>query len=406
MNSRERMKRFLNGESVDRIPCGLGGCETAGLHNVAYDRLKTILGENSVSNRMGTFMNNAVFDVEVLEAMGSDVVLAGSRMNPSRFFGPGHEAGWKPLDIWDITIQVPQDWTFHKDPDGTWWWGENTKCPPGSYYFDPVPRPQSDAPAQAPEPPSPDDYNPSHELDPNYLSRLTESVRWLYENTTLSVACGESIQSLQLEPGGMEQWYMRMVTDPHECAAFLDKAVEAGLAQLRQLNQAVGQYCDTLHIAHDMGDSRGVCIGPELWRKIYKPAYKKFFAGWHEITDMKCSLHCCGAISEIIGDLIECGVDMLNPVQISAADMNPATLKERFGNDIIFYGGVYDAIDFMSFKNAQDVYDGVRANIQALSKGGSYLFAGVHNLPGDLQEDHLRAMLDAYHDCQALPACL
>lgn len=406
MNSRERMRRFLNGESVDRIPCGLGGGETAGLHNVAYDRLKRILGVTSDSNRMGTFMNNAVFDVDVLEAMGADVVLAGTRMNPARFFGPGHEAGWKPLQIWDITMQVPEEWAFREDADGAWWWDEHKKCPPGSYYFDPVPRATSDAPARDPEPPSPDDYHPSHELDPDYLSRLTESARWLYENTTLSVACGESITSLQLEPGGMEQWYIRMVTDPDECAAFLDKAVDAGLAQLRQLDQALGQYCDILHIAHDMGDSRGVCIGPDLWRRIYKPAYKKFFTTWHEITDMKCSLHCCGAISEIIGDLIECGVDMLNPVQISAADMNPADLKERFGNDIIFYGGVYDAIHFMSFKNAQDVYDGVKANIQTLSQGGSYLFAGVHNLPGDLPEDHLRAMLDAYHDCQADPDCL
>lgn len=395
MTSRERIRAFLDGKSIDRIPNGLGGCETAGLHNVAYERLKKILGVSSGRNRMSTFMNNAVFELEVLEAMGADVVLAGSRMNPSQFFGPGSEDGWKEIEIWDTLVQIPSDWEFRRDPDGTWWWGDNRKCPPGTYYFDWVPQPV----VEEPQPPSPEDYHPSHEIDPAYLARLTTSAKWLHENTDLSVTCGESINSLQLEPGGMQQWYMRMVTDPDDCAEFLDKAVEAGLANLQQLDAAVGEYCDMLMIAHDMGDNRGVCIGPQLWRKIYKPFYKRFFAEWHRITDMKCSLHCCGAVSDIIGDLVECGVDVINPVQISAANMEPAVLNERFGRDIIFYGGSYDAIAFKSFENADQVYDGVKANIEALSKSGRYLFAGVHNLPGDLPEAHLRAMLDAYHDC-------
>ena len=113
---------------------------------------------------------------------------------------------------------------------------------------------------------------------------------------------------------------------------------------------------------------------------------------------MKINLHSCGGVSSILGDLIECGVDIFNPVQISAAGMSPRELKAKFGKDLIFWGGGYDAQLSNREASYEEVYREVRENIRVLGEGGGYIFAGVHNLPADTPESHLRAMMDAYRD--------
>ena len=400
MTPRERMKAFLAGEAVDRIPNGLGCCETAGLHNVTYHHFKEVLGVDDRSNRVTTFMYDAVFEPSVLGAMEGDCILLGSRMCPSRLWGPTAESEWKDLDIWGTTIQVPNAWNFRKDPDGTYWWNDSWKCPPGGLYFDPPPsRIATDF--SVCEQPKPEDFSPSRELPEPLLRRLREDAQWLHENTDYCIFCGEMISDLQLTPGGTQAWWMRMVEEPKACHAFLDKAVDAALAQLRQLDQYVGGYCDVLGIAHDMGDTRGVTIGPDLWREIYKPHYKRLFTEWHKITRMKVNLHTCGSIVDILDDLIECGVDILNPVQISARGMVPEVLAERFGDRITFLGGVFDSVSLPPGTDPAIVYEQVKRNIETLSRHGRYIFAGLHNLPGDTPKEHLAAMMEGYRDCRA-----
>lgn len=404
MTPRERMRRFLNGETVDRIPNGLGGCETAGLHNVAYDKLKRVLGVRDPANRVCTFMNNAIFEPTVLRAMEGDIVLLGSRMCPSRFWGPEAAAEWKPLHIWDIELQVAREWQFRRDADGTWWWGGNM-CPPGGYYFDPPAGQAVGVNLDQLHWPSPDGFRPAHDLPDEYLRRLADQARWLHDHTDYCIACGEIIQDLQLRPGGTQSWWMRLAAEPEACHEFLGRAVDAGLAQLRQLHDAIGGCCSILGIADDMGDTRGITVGPDLWRQVYKPHYKRLFAGWHKITGMKVNLHTCGSMATILDDLIECGVDLYNPVQISANGMQPAELKRRFGGRVTFYGGAFDAVNVSASVPPEAVYDQVKANIRALSRGGGYVFAGVHNLPADIPESHLSAMLAAYRDCRCEGEC-
>jgi len=398
------MTKFLKHEPVDRIPNGLGGCETAGLHNLAYHKFKRVLGVDDPANRVCTFMNNAIFEPPVIDAMQGDVILLRSRMCPSRFWGPDAAREWKPLHIWDIDLQVAEKWQFRQEPDGTWWWDNSTKCVPGSLYFDWLPSGELmklDDVAN----PSPKDFHRPHQIDETLLAKLAEDAKFLYENTDYAIGCGEMIDDLQLAPGGGPSWWMRMASDPDSCHEFIDKAVDASLAQLRQLEQAVGKYCAWLGIADDMGNTRGITIGPEMWRKIYKPHYKRLFTEWHKITKMKVNLHTCGSMCGILDDLIECGVDIYNPVQISANDMEPADLKRRFGGRLIFYGGVFDAVQLPVTTDADVVYETVKRNIRTFSAGGGYIFAGVHNLPGDIPEPHLRAMLQAYRDCRDDKSC-
>lgn len=395
LTSRERVRAVLARQPTDRIPNGLGGTETTGLHLLAYQNLKRILGVDHLPCRMSSFMTTALVEPPVLSGMGGDIILLASKLCPGRFWGPGAEGDWHEATFWGERVQTPRAWSFTHAADGTIYWdGTQTKCPPGGIYFDYYPNP--DAPAPDPRP-SPDDYHPPLDIPDELLRGLEEAASWLYHHTEYSISCGEMITDLQLAPGGTENWWMRLVEEPQAAHDFLAKATEAALRQVTLLDQAIGKYVDMMQIAHDLGDGRGVTIGAQRWREIYKPHYRELLQGWHARTRMKVNLHCCGSVSDILDDLIECGVDVYNPVQISGTNMSPASLKARFGERLIFYGGAFDAIQTPPSTAEDVVYETVRANIQSLSAGGGYLFAGVHNIPGDTPVGHLRAILRAYN---------
>jgi uroporphyrinogen decarboxylase len=112
---------------------------------------------------------------------------------------------------------------------------------------------------------------------------------------------------------------------------------------------------------------------------------------------MRVNLHSCGSIAEILPDLIECGLEVLNPVQTSAAGMDIPSLKRRFGNDLVFWGGAYNPQLISTDMGYEEVFDAVRQNVRLLGDGGGFIFSGVHNLPATLPESHIRAMLDAWN---------
>ena len=120
----------------------------------------------------------------------------------------------------------------------------------------------------------------------------------------------------------------------------------------------------------------------------------------NRITRMKVHLHCCGSVYDFMDDLIECGVDVFNPARISAKDVEPQRLKSAFGDRIIFYGGAFDPVQTPPHRPPEAAYETVKKNILTLSQGGGYIFAGVHNIPGDRPTAHLRAILEAYRDCR------
>lgn len=398
MTSRERVRTVLKKEIPDRVPNALGGCETVGLHVLTYRRLQNVLGLPQTPPKMDTFMCNAVFERDVISAMEGDVLLLASpRMCKADLRGEGAERQWKQQFMWDAPFLVPEadQFTTRKDGSLVWETCGNTVCPKGAYFFD------------AAEPsdfmgdfdyPDPDDYCPPHELDEKFLRNLERIAKECYETTDLCLSLGETITDLQIQPGGYIGSLLLMKEEPDVMKEFLQKSVDAALAQLKQLDQAVGKYIDILAIAHDFGDNRGVTIGPELWREIYRPYYQQLFGKWKQITHMKINLHSCGSITDILPDLIECGLDIINPLQTSAHNMEANLLKQRFGKDLIFWGGGYDAQLFRPEDDYNAVYQKVSTTIDLFKEGGGYLFGGVHNLPAEISELHLRAMFDAFYD--------
>ncbi len=398
MTSRERVRAVLEHRLPDRVPNGLGGCETAGMHVVAYDKLQEVLGVEKQPTRIDTFMTNAVFEEPVIKAMDGDIILLDSpNMCKGRLRGDV-TAQWKEQELWGKTYRVPLQEQFEQLADGSIIWKHREReylCPKDTYYFDKAVATDMFAEIEVPDP---DKFQPKDTIDETMLRHLEEQAKRLYNETDLSICLGESVRDLQYTPGGMLGGMVLMMEEPDVIKAFLEKCLQAALKQIELLEQAVGKYVDILSIAHDFGDNRGVMIGAPLWREIYKPFYKRLFEGWHARTDMKVNLHSCGAISEILGDLIECGVDIFNPVQTSAAGMDAALLKEKFGKDLVFWGGAYDAQLIPESADYDAVYHAVCKNIKTLGKDGGFIFSGVHNLPATLPSHHIRAMIDAYKD--------
>ena len=164
----------------------------------------------------------------------------------------------------------------------------------------------------------------------------------------------------------MIQWLILLKENPEIMGEFLDKSVRSALSQLEQLDQAVGKYVDILSIAHDFGDNRDVLIGAGLWREVYKKPYFDLFQGWKKLTDMKINFHSCGSVYSILDDLIDCGVDIINPVQTSARNMSASKLKADFGDKVIFWGGAYDSQSFSPSDSYDEVYAKVADNINIL----------------------------------------
>lgn len=400
MNSRERVNKVLNHEIPDYLPNCWGGCETAGLHVMPYQELVAALGLPHRVPRVDTFMFNAVMDEDVLVKMQGDMLLIASPRMCSRPLRS--KEGWKRHSLFGMELELTDNFSLEHTSEMTYLLDNGVRfaqCPIGGTYFDSIPNGDM---FDFEEVPDPKNYRPNHDIPDEKLRELENIARTAYENTEYALALGESIEDLQLTPGGMLSWYEALLNEPEVTDEYLSKTVDAALDQILLLDQAVGKYCSVMCIAHDLGDNRGVTMGAPLFRSRYKPHYKRLFEGWHARTNMKIDMHSCGSIAEILSDLVECGVDVLNPVQVSAVNMSPENIRSIVGDKIVFHGGAFDCIQTPPDVDAETVYQQVKKNIGVLAANGNYLFAGVHNTAATTPRAHIEAVLRAYQDMRGM----
>ena len=279
MNSRELVRKVLNRQIPDYVPNGLGGCETTGLHVLAYYKLQEVLDVKPVPPKICTFMTNAVFELDVINKMKGDIILLASPnmcKSPFRKTSPDEILKWKNQMLWAKNFQIPENDIFTKKDDGSvvWETAGRSVCPNGGYFFDHAGDKNSNSgfydDIYTDNLPSPNDFNPNHNLNEDLLRNLENSAKTLHEETDLSICMGEILSDLQIQPGGMVKSMILMKQYPEIMREFLYKCAHAALSQLKQLEQAIGKYVDILQIAHDIGDNRDVLIGADLWREIYK----------------------------------------------------------------------------------------------------------------------------------------
>jgi uroporphyrinogen decarboxylase len=177
------------------------------------------------------------------------------------------------------------------------------------------------------------------------------------------------------------------------------KLMEDYLKMLDRLIKGVGDYVDIFVVGgDDLGSNQAGFMSPDVFRELFKPKFEKVWSFIHDNSDIKIMIHSCGSIYEYIPDLIDAGVDILNPVQTTAANMEPERLKKEFGKDVTFWGGGCNTRDVLPFKSPKEVKEDVKRRIEVFGEGGGFVFNQIHNVLANIPIENIIAMLDAAYE--------
>jgi uroporphyrinogen-III decarboxylase len=192
-----------------------------------------------------------------------------------------------------------------------------------------------------------------------------------------------------------EIWYEYLVSHEDYIRAIFERQTEVALKNLELYRQAVGDRIDVLFMSGtDFGTQRGPICSPQLFRSLWKPYFTKLNAWVHQHTPWKIFYHSCGGILPIIPDLIDCGVDILNPVQCSAEGMDAQNLKQKFGDKLTFWGGGVDTQKVLPFGTVADVRKEVAERVEIFSPGGGFVFNTIHNIQQSTPVENILAMYE------------
>ncbi|NLB72889.1 MAG: hypothetical protein GX795_02505 [Firmicutes bacterium] len=198
---------------------------------------------------------------------------------------------------------------------------------------------------------------------------------------------------------GFEQFYMDLAGDHALACRVMDRLLEIEMNYYDLLLDRIGQHIDIVQEGNDLATQKGLMISPATYRQLVKPRQQKLYSFIKKkAPHVKIMLHSCGAVRDIIPDFIEVGVDILNPVQVSADGMDPAELKRDFGRDLTFWGGGVDTQSVLPHGTPQQVKDEVKKKIEQLAPGGGFVFAAVHNIQHDVPPENLVALWQAVEE--------
>lgn len=413
MNSRERISIALRHQEADRIPLDLGGCGQTGMQVSTVYALRQALKLDPPGTPVKViepFQMLGEIKSDLQELLGVDCISVGGSTN---FFGFRNE-GWKPWTTFDGTpVLVPE--LFNTEPDQTgkiyqYPQGDRSAppcavMPKGGYYFDSVVR-------QNPlveELLDPADNTEEFQLIPeDELAYLKKAAEDAYKNTDKALVLGlggMAFGDIALVPGptlkhpkgirDMEEWYISTVTRKEYVYAVFERQCEIALQNLPKIFAAVGNLPSVAWVSGtDFGAQNNCFISPKAFRSMYKPFMTEINNWIHAHTTWKTFIHTCGSIMPLIPDIIEAGFDILNPVQISAVNMDPQELKNRFGDQITFWGGGIDTQRVLPFGTPDEVRRQVQRNIEIFGKGGGYVFNPIHNVQSKVPVENLLAMYE------------
>ncbi len=412
--SRERVLQSLNHQQPDRTPLDLGSTSVTGIAAASLDRLRQALGlEPRTVHVHEPYQMLGQVDDDVLDALGVDIV---GLFDGGTLFG-FPVGDWKPFTLSDGTpVMVPG--LFNTEPDASgdlyqYPQGDRTVPPSGrmpkdGFYFDAVER-------QEP-------YDPEH-LDPEEWTRdmyslLTDEqlrtietrAKALYEGTSRALignfgqgAFGDIalVPGLQVKhPKGIRavaDWYMATALYPDYIHGIFERQCEIALQNLEMYHQAVGERLAAIFVSGtDFGSQRSALISPRAYRSMYMPYHKRVNDWMHQHTTWKTFFHSCGSMVDIYDHFVEAGVDIVNPVQISAAGMDPEVLKERWGDKLVFWGGGVDTQHVLPFGTPEEVREHVKHNVEVFGRNGGFVFNSVHNIQSGIPVENLVALFEAF----------
>ncbi|HID78446.1 MAG TPA: hypothetical protein EYP56_20955 [Planctomycetaceae bacterium] len=378
MTSRERLLAALNHQVPDRVPIDLGGNQT-GIHKFAYQALLDHLGLRDELTIMDSVQQLARPCEAVLERFHVD----------TRYIAAGPGAGFdgtivqrrRDGRLWhDLTDEFGVRWSMPDDQP---------------LYMDISYHPLADATLDDLR-----DYPFPRGDDPARFEGLRQRALEIRNETPYAVVSGIAgvVYEICWYMRGLEQWFMDMIRQPAFCEALLDRTLAFWMDWFRLFLDEVGDLVDVIMIGDDLAGQHGPLFRPEFYRRVVKPRQRQLVQYICSRTDARIWYHTCGACAAFIPDLIDNGIHILNPVQVSAAGMDPETLKSRFGDRLVFWGGAIDAQHVLPGASPDEVRRAVRRNVEIFKRGGGYVFNNVHNIQAGVPPENIVALFDAAYE--------
>ena len=375
MTSRERLRAALRHEEPDRVPIDLGGFQT-GIHLKAYQSLIKRLGFEEELRVLDPVQQLAIPSESVLERFHVDVryISAGA---PDGFPG-GMRQSRRGGRLWhDLTDEFGVVWSMPDD-----------QC----LYMDISYHPLAGATVQDIE-----RYPFPNGGDPTRFFGLRDRALEIRNNTTCALSSGICGVTYELcwYMRGLEQWFMDIVQNPAVCEALLDRTSQFWVDWMTGFLGEVGDLLDVIMIGDDLAGQNGPLFSPVFYRAVVKPRQRRVVDVIKRMTDAKIWYHTCGSCGEFIPDLIDNGIDILNPIQTGARDMDPEKLKREFGKRIVFWGGGIDAQHILPYATPTQVRQEVEKSLRTFKPGGGYVFCNCHNIQPEVPPENIVALYDA-----------
>ncbi len=368
MTHRERVLRALNHEEPDRVPMDLGGCLASSMVGQAYPALRRELGlADSNTRETLHYAGLAVIDEDVRQALDVDIVHAPNTFGTSD------------------AVKIISDDRFIDE------WGVCWRRPEhGHFYVDEAPFARHATPAAVAryEWPSAENLVRVEGLA-NQLRRLRRE-----SDYAISLELRGRVMSIGQFLRGFGEWLMDLVDNRSFAAALLDRTTQIQIEVNEKLLREVGDLVDIVYTSDDLGAQDGPLFSPACFADLFAPHFRRLWGHIRSRTSAKLMHHCCGSVVPFIGSFVEMGVEVLNPIQVSAARMEPAKLKAEFGADLSFWGGI-DTRTVMPRGTVADVRDEVRRRVTEMASGGGYILAAVHNLQPEVPPANIVAMYRA-----------
>jgi len=391
---RDRIISALNHKGSDRIPVDLGSTDSSGITWFAYDNLKKALGISGNTRVIDLMQMTVKVEHEILEFAGSD--------STALIFEPGK---WKTYEFRKgHSVEIPGKVQIKEKKNGELliYSGDGTpsyRCPRNGFYFDSIYHPLESA--QSPGDidmgvPFMEYYDMPQYMDESF-SDLKERAKILYRETDYAIVANLWLHLLAAgqELRGFENFMMDLIINKKMVHRFFERILEIYIPRIDKYLEAVGDSIDVVQVNDDLGTQRGLQFSLETYREMLKPYQKRLWQHIKQKSNKHILFHSCGSIYELIPDLIELGVDAINPVQVSAKNMDTRKLKMEFGKDITFWGGGCDTQEVLPYGKPEDIKEEVKRRVEDLSGDGGFVFCQVHNIQPDVPVENILAMYEA-----------
>ncbi len=414
LTSRQRVLAAIERRGPDRVPCDLGATTVSGMHVDMVYKLRQALGldpPGTAIKLIEPFQMLGEIKPDLQQALGIDTV---TLLGTGTAFGFKLE-GWKEWTSFGGTpVLVPSGFNTVPGPDGDlllYPQGDRSaapsgRMPKGGFYFDLIVRqtPLDDRQLNVED--NLEEFAP---ISAEELEHYRCQAERLYSETDKAIVLnlgGLSLGNIARVPGpalrqpkgirDTEEWYISLKTRRDYIYKVFERQTEINLANLQKIHQVVGERPTVAYLSGtDFGAQNGPFVSPRIYRDLFLPFHKLVNDWVHRHTSWKTFIHSCGSVWALVEDFIAAGFDILNPVQTSAADMDPAELKKKFGDRITFWGGGVDTQRTLPFGTPEEVRREVRERLRIFGSGGGFVFNAVHNIQALVPVENVLAMYEA-----------